>query len=336
MKNKYENCGAETVFHYDECNQNEPKCNRLLICGVGGAGCNMTRHLQMNVKREGIDYLTFDTDKKCLDAVPRGRKILIGESTCHGTGTGRSVQKGKDSAVESKCDIEKAMDGHTAAIILFSAGGGTGTGAGPEINKIATEMGIETVVFAIKPFLFEAKIRNEMAQECIDAMQHEKVKVAVLDNERFLQRADSHIGMAEFLESMDDTIVDFVDKIPVSPSEGRDMREELTQTFDESAPKEVSMEQIMNAVCDYFHVTKEQVLSRTRKKDVVKARRIIMYLCKYIGGYSFNTTGTLMKRRDVAVRHGVRAVSKQYTKKELTRDTIDSLKKEIMKGRDIL
>ena len=92
----------------------------------------------------------------------------------------------------------------------------------------------------------------------------------------------------------------------------------------------------MNAVCDYFHVTKEQVLSRTRKKDVVKARRIIMYLCKYIGGYSFNTTGTLMKLRVVAVRHGVRAVSKQYTKKELTRDTIDSLKKEIMKGRDIL
>lgn len=107
MKNKYENCEMETMLHRDKSKQKEHTRNRLLICGVGGAGCNMTRHLQMNVKREGIDYLTFDTDKKCLDAVPRGRKILIGESLCRGTGTGRCVEKGKDAALESKHIILK-------------------------------------------------------------------------------------------------------------------------------------------------------------------------------------------------------------------------------------
>ncbi len=285
----------------------------------------------MNVKRGEIDYLTFDTDKKCLDAVPRGRKILIGESTCHGTGTGRSVQKGKGAAIESKRAIEEAMAGYTAAIILFGAGGGTGTGAAPKINRIAKEMGIETVVFVIKPFLFEAKIRNETAQECIEAMKDENARVAVLDNERFLQRADSNIGMAEFFENMGDTIVDFVEKIPVNPHEGRDLREELIQTFDESAPREVSMEQIMNAVCDFFHVTKEQVLSRTRKKDVVKARRIVMYLCKYMGGYSLDAIGTMTKRKERVARHGVRVIVKRYQKDAMMVDKIDHIRGKIEK-----
>ena len=160
-------------------------------------------------------------------------------------------------------------------------------------------------------------------------MQHEKVKVAVLDNERFLQRADSHIGMAEFLESMDDTIVDFVDKIPVSPSEGRDMREELTQTFDESAPKEVSAEQIIDAVCDYCHVTKDQVLSKKRKIGVEKTRRIIMYLCKYTGGYSYAATGRVLGRREHAIRHGIHAVSKKYISDKMMRNTIDQILERI-------
>lgn len=309
-----ENCGAKVVLD-DTHEQKENKRNHLLICGVGGAGCNMTRHLQMNVKRENIDYLVIDTDQKCLDAVPKGKKILIGKELCHGTGTGRCVQKGKDAVMESKRDLKDAIAGYMVAVILFSAGGGTGTGAGPEIIRSAKELGVETVAFVIKPFLFEAKIRNETAQRCLHGRRDENIKFAVLDNERFMQRADKQIGMAEFFEGIDNTVVEFVEKIPTSPTESRSMKEELIRTFDESAHKEVSAEFIMNVVCDHFHVTKEQVLSKTRKKDVVKARQIIMYCCKYIGGYSFYATGTVLGgRTEAVVRRAMRRVSMRYKK----------------------
>ncbi len=304
--------------------------DRLLVCGIGSAGSNMTRHLQMKVKREKTDYLVLDTDRKCLDAVQKERKMLIGESICHGTGTDRCVQKGRDAAIESKRDIEEALAGYRAAVILFGAGGGTGTGAAPEIIRTAKEMGIETVVFATKPFAFEARTRNEAAQECFDSMRNEKIRLTMLENERFLQRTDKNIRMDAFLESIDDVIVDFVEKIPVCPGEGCTMQTELLKTYDESAPKEVTIEQIMDVVCDSLHVTKDQVLSKTRKKDAVKARLLIMYLCKYVGGYSFRATGSMLGGgSERTVRRGVRVMAREYNRDEMMRNMIDLINNEM-------
>ena len=48
-----------------------------------------------------------------------------------------------------------------------------------------------------------------------------------------------------------------------------------------SEPKsDLTIDKVQSAVCEYFHITKDDLVSHSRKRQLVQARQISMYLCR--------------------------------------------------------
>ena len=62
-----------------------------------------------------------------------------------------------------------------SADVIFSATGGTGTGAAPIVAQVAKELGILTVAVVTKPFELEGSKRMKIAQEGIKELIEEKI-----------------------------------------------------------------------------------------------------------------------------------------------------------------
>ena len=63
----------------------------------------------------------------------------------------------------------------------------------------------------------------------------------------------------------------------------------------------VSMETIISTVCEYFKITREMMLSKSRKRQIVQARQIAMYECRnLIQNCSLSTIGAELGGKDHA------------------------------------
>ena len=55
---------------------------------------------------------------------------------------------------------------------------------------------------------------------------------------------------------------------------------------------EVSITKIRNTVSDYFGISNDVMLSNSRKREIVQARQIAMYLCRQHTGKSLTSIGS--------------------------------------------
>ncbi|HIT48703.1 MAG TPA: chromosomal replication initiator protein DnaA [Candidatus Coprenecus stercoripullorum] len=68
-----------------------------------------------------------------------------------------------------------------------------------------------------------------------------------------------------------------------------------------SVPKnDMSIERIKNTVCDYFGISSERLLSNSRKREIVQARQIAMYLSRNMTNTSLATIGNEIGGRNHA------------------------------------
>ena len=72
----------------------------------------------------------------------------------------------------------------------------------------------------------------------------------------------------------------------------------MLKNFIKNSSKEISMEYIQNLVCEYFEVPIEMVKSKTRKREIVQARQISMYLAKLHTKTSLKSIGAFFGGRD--------------------------------------
>lgn len=74
---------------------------------------------------------------------------------------------------------------------------------------------------------------------------------------------------------------------------------------------EVTIERVQNVVCEYFNITREMLLSKSRKRHIVQARQIAMYMSRsLISNCSLSTIGTEIGGKDHAtVLHACTTVS---------------------------
>ena len=106
----------------------------IKVIGVGGGGGNAVTHMY----REGIHNVTFvlcNTDSQALKGSPVPVKLQLGKE---GLGSGNRPERARQAAEESIEDIRKMLnDGTKMVFITAGMGGGTGTGAAPNIAKTA-------------------------------------------------------------------------------------------------------------------------------------------------------------------------------------------------------
>lgn len=158
---------------------------RIKVIGVGGSGKNATNHM-INSKVKGVEFIAINTDAQDLHNSLSTKKIHIGKNLTRGLGTGMNPELGKRAAEETKEEIQEALKGADMVFIAYGAGGGTGSGAGPMISRVAKEMGILTVGVVTKPFFFEGIQRMKIAEQSLDELRKAVDALIIIPNDRLL------------------------------------------------------------------------------------------------------------------------------------------------------
>lgn len=212
---------------------------RIAIIGVGGAGTNSISSLYKIIgkKVSGVKFFVCNTDVQSLmsafdyqdskaldnDAIdnndyPNIRNnfnqhnnlnyennnteiIILGENITKGKGAGGDPEIGKaaaqDSIEEIKTLIGKDFD---MAIITAGMGGGTGTGATPEVVKALRASGVLTIGVVSKPFAYEGVERMKTATNGIKILKESIDTLIVTSNNKLSNLADGVLSYKKTLE----------------------------------------------------------------------------------------------------------------------------------------
>lgn len=178
---------------------------KIKVIGVGGGGNNaVNRMIESGV--QSVDFIVANTDLQVLNNSKAETKIQIGEKLTNGLGAGASPQVGKEAALESKAEIEKALEGADMVFVTCGMGGGTGTGAAPIIADIAQQMGALTVGIVTKPFSFEGKKRMEQAIEGLEELKKHVDTLIIIPNDRLREIIDKTTPLLESFEEVDNVL----------------------------------------------------------------------------------------------------------------------------------
>lgn len=158
---------------------------RIKVVGVGGSGKNAINHM-INSKVKSVDFLAINTDAQDLHHSLAKKKIHIGKNLTRGLGAGMNPEVGKRAAEETKEEIQEALKNSDMVFVAGGLGGGTCTGAGPIVAKIAREMGSLTIGVVTKPFMFEGQSRMRLAEQGLDELSAAVDALVVIPNDKLL------------------------------------------------------------------------------------------------------------------------------------------------------
>jgi cell division protein FtsZ len=158
---------------------------RIEVVGVGGSGKNATNHM-INAKVKGVDFLAINTDAQDLNNSLAQKKIHIGKNLTKGLGAGMNPEIGKNAAEETRAEIQEALKNADMVFVAGGLGGGTCTGAGPIVAKIAKEMGALTIGVVTKPFMFEGQRRMRLAEEGLAELSKSVDALVVVPNDKLM------------------------------------------------------------------------------------------------------------------------------------------------------
>lgn len=178
---------------------------QIRVIGVGGAGgAAINRMVDAGI--ENVEFIAVNTDAQALHHSKANKKIHIGKDATRGLGAGADPIVGQTAAEESREEIAKAIEGADMVFVTIGAGGGTGSGAGHVVAKIAKEQGILVVGFATKPFAFEGEKRRRNADEAIDKLRSAVDTLIIIPNDRLLQTIDRDTPLTEAFKVADDVL----------------------------------------------------------------------------------------------------------------------------------
>ena len=158
----------------------------IKVVGCGGGGTNTINR----IVEEGIvgaDLYALNSDAQHLLTIHAPHKILIGRRSTRGLGAGSIPQVGEEAAIEAEEEIRAALQGADIVFVTCGLGGGTGTGSGPVVARIARELGALTIAIVTNPFAAEGVVRMQNAEYGLDRLQEFTDTVIVVPNDKLLE-----------------------------------------------------------------------------------------------------------------------------------------------------
>lgn len=105
---------------------------------------------------------------------------------------------------------------------------------------------------------------------------------------------------------------------------------ELQNIISPDKPKEITAQLIIDVVCEHFHISPEQMVSKSRSNEIARPRQIAMYLSKNMTDTSLDSIGAMLGGRDHStVIHGIKKIEEEMNSNEHTVTLINTIKKKI-------
>ena len=139
------------------------KAFSIKVIGVGGAGCNAVSHLSTEAMA-GVTFAALNTDATALGRSTVETRLVLGSRTARGLGAGGDPERGRVAAEEDVARIRALCEQTDIVFLVAGLGGGTGTGAGPVVARIAKEAGALVLAVVMLPFDCEGGRRQRQAQ----------------------------------------------------------------------------------------------------------------------------------------------------------------------------
>ena len=94
--------------------------------------------------------------------------------------------------------------------------------------------------------------------------------------------------------------------------------------------KQVSIQMIQDIVCKYFNLETTAIQTNSRKREVVQARQITMYLAKKYTDNSFSHIGKIVGKRDHAtVLYACKTIKDQIETSKEVRNSIEEIEMKL-------
>jgi len=184
----------------------------IKVIGVGGGGGNAVNHM-VNSAIDGVEFICANTDAQALKDTPVKTVLQLGNNHTKGLGAGANPEVGRQAALEDRERIQEVIAGSDMIFITAGMGGGTGTGAAPIVAEIAKEMGILTVAVVTKPFPFEGKKRQLIAEKGIEELALHVDSLITIPNEKLLHVLGKEMSLLNAFKAANDVLLGAVQGI---------------------------------------------------------------------------------------------------------------------------
>jgi chromosomal replication initiator protein len=109
-----------------------------------------------------------------------------------------------------------------------------------------------------------------------------------------------------------------------------DLAKEVISKFVDHVSNEISIEFIQKIVASYYNIPVEQLNDKTRKKLIVTARKLSMYLAKQLSDKSLVNIGEYFGNRDHStVIHAIKSIEEMLQKDDRFKNVVNDLTKKI-------
>ena len=166
----------------------------IKVLGIGGAGCNAARHFS-RLNLPDVPCALLNTDAAALAQAASESKVLLGFKSMRGLGAGGDPERGRQAAEEDRDQIRAVCEGADLIFLIAGLGGGTGTGAGPVVARIARECGALVLGMVVLPFECEGNRRQRQAQMGLQEFKKAADGVICLPNQKLLQFVDEKTSL---------------------------------------------------------------------------------------------------------------------------------------------
>lgn len=109
-----------------------------------------------------------------------------------------------------------------------------------------------------------------------------------------------------------------------------ELAKKVLRNFVKSSSKEITIDTIQKMVCEYFDVPYDKLLQKTRKREIVQARQITMFLAKAFTKNSLKTIGEHFGGRDhTTVIHSCQTVKDLMDTDSLFKESVLELQQKV-------
>ncbi len=177
----------------------------IKVVGLGGGGGNaVDRMIELGL--ENIDFIAANTDYQVLQKSLAPTKVQLGPMLTRGLGAGGNPEIGRQAAIESRKELEAALEGADMVFLTAGMGGGTGTGSIAIAGEVARELGAVTIAVVTMPFSFEMGRRLKNAQDGLAMLQPNTDTLIAIPNDRLLYVAPQNLPLETAFRMADDVL----------------------------------------------------------------------------------------------------------------------------------